>query len=167
MVKRSVVLPVCNERETIEELLERVQAVAIDNEIIVVDDGSMDSTRELLTGLQSPGPGAVRVLLQERNCGKRAALRRGFEAARGVADVVYGSCFLGGPHRVLFLWPNPARGPLRLRGRGHRQGGPRRMACAACGARSATRSSDVVGAQFSRGGRPTPVTQNVGPLPAV
>ena len=127
----SVVIPVYNERDTIEELLKRVQAVAIDKEIIVVDDGSTDGTRELLAGLMTPGPHGVRVLLQDRNRGKGAALRRGFEAARGeivlvqdadleydpadyaelltpidcgVADVVYGSRFHGGPHRVLFFW---------------------------------------------------------------
>jgi glycosyltransferase involved in cell wall biosynthesis len=126
----SVVIPVYNERATIETLLKRVHAVGVDKEIIVVDDGSTDGTRELLTGLQTPD-GPLRVLLQERNRGKGAALRRGFRAARGeviivqdadleydpadyplllapiergVADVVFGSRFLGGPHRVLLFW---------------------------------------------------------------
>jgi len=126
----SVVIPVYNERATIEELLKRVQAVPIDKEIVVVDDGSIDGTRELLRGLQAPDSG-VRVLFQETNQGKGAALRRGFTEARGavvlvqdadleydpadypqllepiergVADVVYGSRFLGGPHRVLLFW---------------------------------------------------------------
>jgi glycosyltransferase involved in cell wall biosynthesis len=125
----SVVIPVYNERDTIEELLKRVQAVDVDKEIVVVDDGSTDGTRDLLQGLR--GDGAVRVVLQPRNQGKGAALRRGFEEARGeivlvqdadleydpaeyprllepiergVADVVFGSRFLGGPHRVLFFW---------------------------------------------------------------
>ncbi len=126
----SVVIPVYNERATIETLLKRVHAVGVDKEIIVVDDGSTDGTRELLAGLQTPN-GALRVILQERNRGKGAALRRGFRAARGeviivqdadleydpadypmllapiergVADVVFGSRFLGGPHRVLLFW---------------------------------------------------------------
>jgi glycosyltransferase involved in cell wall biosynthesis len=126
----SVIVPVYNERATVEDVLKRVCAVAIDKEIIVVDDGSTDGTRELLLGMQTPD-GELRVVLQDRNRGKGAALRRGFEAARGaviivqdadleydpadypallapiergVADVVYGSRFLGGPHRVLFFW---------------------------------------------------------------
>jgi glycosyltransferase involved in cell wall biosynthesis len=126
----SVVIPVYNERATIETLLKRVHAVTLDKEIIVVDDGSTDGTRDLLAGLQTPD-GQVRVLLQDENHGKGAALRRGFEAARGEvvlvqdadleydpadyaqllapiergeADVVFGSRFLGGPHRVLLFW---------------------------------------------------------------
>ena len=126
----SVVVPVYNERTTVEELLKRVRAAGVDKEIIVVDDGSTDGTRELLLGMQAPD-GELRVVLQDRNRGKGAALRLGFEAARGavvivqdadleydpadypallapiergVADVVYGSRFLGGPHRVLFFW---------------------------------------------------------------
>lgn len=146
--KLSVVIPVYNERETIEELLRRVQAVEIEKEIIVVDDGSTDGTRELLqrlaqssdqnpagTALARPGhplrTDIIRIFFQESNRGKGAALRRGFQEAqgefilvqdadleydpedyhqlleptgRGMADVVYGSRFLGGPHRVLFFW---------------------------------------------------------------
>jgi glycosyltransferase involved in cell wall biosynthesis len=126
----SVVIPVYNERATVEELVRRVRTVAVDKEIIVVDDGSTDGTRELLPSLET-ADGEVRIVLQDRNRGKGAALRRGFEAARGavvivqdadleydptdypallapiergLADVVYGSRFLGGPHRVLFFW---------------------------------------------------------------
>jgi glycosyltransferase involved in cell wall biosynthesis len=126
----SVVIPVYNERATIEELLKRVQAVALDKEIVIVDDGSTDGTRELLAGLAA-ADGSVRVFLQPANRGKGAALRRGFAEARGavvliqdadleydptdyptllepiergVADVVFGSRFLGGPHRVLLFW---------------------------------------------------------------
>jgi glycosyltransferase involved in cell wall biosynthesis len=126
----SVVIPVYNERATIETLLARVSAVAVDKEIIVIDDGSTDGTREWLAALPAAGS-PIRVLLQDRNQGKGAALRRGFEAARGavvliqdadleydpadypqllapiergVADVVFGSRFLGGPHRVLLFW---------------------------------------------------------------
>jgi glycosyltransferase involved in cell wall biosynthesis len=144
--KLSVVIPVYNERATIEEVLRRVSAVPIDKEIIVVDDGSDDGTAEILQHFGSrsshshteaarktdPGSFAhVRILFQERNRGKGAALRRGFQAARGeivivqdadleydprdylqlldpiergVADVVYGSRFMAGPHRVLLFW---------------------------------------------------------------
>lgn len=143
----SVVMPVYNERQTIEEILRRVQAVAIEKEIIVVDDKSTDGTRELLEllarnaetlgSMDLPRAGKalrtdnIRVFFQEVNQGKGAALRRGFQAARGdmvivqdadleydpqdyrvllapieqgLADVVYGSRFLGGPHRVLLFW---------------------------------------------------------------
>ena len=129
-MKLSVVIPVYNERATVVELLARVEAVDVGfaKEMIVVDDCSTDGTREVLQGLARPG---LRVLLQERNQGKGAALRRGFAAAEGDivlvqdadleydpaeypqliapiltgrADVVYGSRFLGGPHRVLLYW---------------------------------------------------------------
>lgn len=148
--KLSVVIPVYNERATIEELLKLVQAVDIDKEIIIVDDGSDDGTEEFLQELAhavntNHNPSIItlprieyqlrtdniRIFFQERNCGKGAALRRGFKEAqgelliiqdadleydpqdyykllepieRGMADVVYGSRFLGGPHRVLFFW---------------------------------------------------------------
>jgi glycosyltransferase involved in cell wall biosynthesis len=132
--KISVVIPVYNERATIEDVIARVQRVDLDKEIIVVDDGSTDGTREYLVALTQDigGPASnVRLILQDRNRGKGAALHRGFAAAlgevvivqdadleydpedypglldpieRGVADVVYGSRFLGGPHRVLFFW---------------------------------------------------------------
>ena len=144
--KASVVIPVFNERATVEEILRKVQEVEIEKEIIVVDDGSTDGTREILAALAASPAGSqsamtvspdgtctdnVRILFQERNQGKGAALRRGFQEAkgeivivqdadleydpqdyfglidpieRGLADVVYGSRFLGGPHRVLYFW---------------------------------------------------------------
>ena len=135
--KLSVVIPVFNERQTIEEIVRRVRAVPIGKEILVVDDGSRDGTREILERLASSGSGStgaetdLRVFFQDKNLGKGAALRRGFQEARGeilivqdadleydptdfqqllapiesgVADVVYGSRFLGGPHRVLYFW---------------------------------------------------------------
>ncbi len=146
-LKASVVMPVFNERGTIEEILRKVQAVDIDKEIIIVDDGSTDGTKEILVAvaasatsrqmnLTNPPDGlwttnSVRIFFQDRNMGKGAALRRGFREAcgdivivqdadleydpedylglidpieRGLADVVYGSRFLGGPHRVLYFW---------------------------------------------------------------
>ena len=131
-LKLSVVIPVYNERGTIEEILRRVEAVGLAHEIIVVDDASTDGTRAVLEQLP---PGRVRLLFHPINRGKGRALRDGFEAASGdivlvqdadleydpsdypallkpivdgVADVVIGSRFLGGPHRVLFFWHSVA-----------------------------------------------------------
>jgi len=126
----SVVIPVFNEQTTVKEIVRRVEEVPIPKEIILVDDGSTDGTRELLENLSENA--GVRVIFHERNRGKGAALRTGFAAARGdiiiiqdadleydpghfpeliypilagVADVVYGSRFLPvGPHRVLYFW---------------------------------------------------------------
>jgi len=124
----SVVIPVYNEVATIGEIIQRVQACGFDHEIIVVDDASTDGTREYLRELEVP---SVRCLFHAVNRGKGAALRLGFAAARndfvivqdadleydpqdyaavlqplrdGRADMVYGSRFLGGPHRVMFYW---------------------------------------------------------------
>lgn len=124
----SVVIPVFNERDTISVLLDKVRATPFDKEIIVVDDGSTDGTREVLAREAERG---VRVILHEVNQGKGAALRTGFQHVQGDivivqdadleynpaeypqllepildgrADVVYGSRFLGGPHRVLYFW---------------------------------------------------------------
>jgi glycosyltransferase involved in cell wall biosynthesis len=146
------VIPVYNERRFIAEILNRVQAVHLEDikvQIIVVDDCSTDGTREFLEEIAEAslnkggnlaktfGPNTklfsqpIKILFQEKNQGKGAALRRGFKEAtgdvvivqdadleydpseypkllypflRGVADVVYGSRFLGGPHRVLYFW---------------------------------------------------------------
>jgi glycosyltransferase involved in cell wall biosynthesis len=132
-MKLSVVIPVYNEQATLLELLRQVRAVDLPKEIIIVDDCSTDATRDLLAKL--PPSEDLRVLLQPRNMGKGAALRRGFEAVTGdivvvqdadleydpseyavliqpilanKADVVYGSRFLGGPHRVLLFWHSVA-----------------------------------------------------------
>jgi glycosyltransferase involved in cell wall biosynthesis len=128
-MKLSVVIPVYNEKETLLKILERVRRVDLPKEIIVVDDFSTDGTREVLQNL--PPADDLKILYQPRNMGKGAALRKGFEAVAGElvvvqdadleydpteypqlmqpilagkADVVYGSRFLGGPHRVLLFW---------------------------------------------------------------
>jgi glycosyltransferase involved in cell wall biosynthesis len=125
----SVVMPCFNELSTIERVIERVLASPYTQELVIVDDGSTDGTRELLEKVDHV---RVRVIFQPRNQGKGAALRRGFAEATAPfvvvqdadleydpteygdlvaplladkADVVYGSRFLGGrPHRVLYYW---------------------------------------------------------------
>ncbi len=126
--KISVVIPVYNEVKTIGQVLDRVLRCGFDVEIIVVDDASTDGTRDFLRTFEHP---AVKALYHAKNRGKGAALRLGFAAASnryvfvqdadleydpkdytrvieplldGRADMVYGSRFLGGPHRVLFFW---------------------------------------------------------------
>lgn len=128
-MKLSVVIPVYNEKSTVLDLLDRVRKVTISKEIIVVDDGSTDGTRDVLKTL--PQFEDLKIIFQPRNAGKGAALRAGFAVVTGdivvvqdadleydpaeygrliqpilvnKADVVYGSRFLGGPHRVLFFW---------------------------------------------------------------
>jgi glycosyltransferase involved in cell wall biosynthesis len=144
----SIVIPVYNERAYIEEILFRVQAVGLEKEILVIDDGSTDGTRELLRDFERAQAAGqreltiqngrsilrlenIRFIFQNRNQGKGAALRRGFEMASGDvilvqdadleydprdyhkllepildgrADVVFGSRFLGGPQRVHYFW---------------------------------------------------------------
>ena len=126
----SVIVPCYNERATVREILARVLAVPVAKEILVVDDGSTDGSRELVEELARREP-AIRLLAQDRNRGKGAAVRRGFDEARGEvvivqdadleydpreypkiiqpildgdADVVYGSRFEGHPRRVMFYW---------------------------------------------------------------
>jgi glycosyltransferase involved in cell wall biosynthesis len=129
-LKLSVVMPVYNEAKTVEQIVRQVQAVPVEKEILIVDDGSTDGTRDILRGMD--GKEGIRVFLQPKNQGKGAAVSVGFRYAtgdvvvvqdadleydpreyprllrpieEGHADVVYGSRFLGGgERRVLYFW---------------------------------------------------------------
>ena len=79
-VRISVVIPVFNEAETLRKLLAKVEAIEIDKEVIIVDDGSTDGTRDLLTKMSRPDRVVV---FHETNAGKGAALRTGFRRATG------------------------------------------------------------------------------------
>jgi len=133
-MKLSIVIPCFNEKETIDAILERVLAapLSLEKEMVIVDDGSTDGTRERLAEWERRKPGLIRVIYRDHNEGKGAALRTGFKAAAGEviliqdsdleydpgdylrllkpildgkADVVYGSRFVGGEaHRVLYFW---------------------------------------------------------------
>lgn len=127
-MKLSVIIPVYNEKNTIIEIIRRVEAVGLAWEIIVVDDYSTDGTRDILGGLNNP---SIKILLHDHNQGKGSAVRTGIAAAMGeviliqdadleynphdyptllkpiedgIADVVYGSRFLGGPRRATMFW---------------------------------------------------------------
>ena len=140
-MKLSVVMPVYNERTTLREVVGKVLSVSLEIELICVDDGSRDGSREILAELQSEHP-QIRLVLQPQNLGKGAALRRGIQEAtgdyviiqdadleydpgeyplmiepliQGKADVVFGSRFLGGaPHRVLYFWHSVGNSFLTL-----------------------------------------------------
>ena len=81
-MKLSVVMPVYNEQATLAEVIARVLAVPLEIELICVDDGSRDGSREILQGLQASHP-QIRVLFQPTNMGKGAALRRGIQESTG------------------------------------------------------------------------------------
>ena len=129
-MKLSVIIPVFNEKHTIEEVIDRVREIdaGMEKEIVIVDDGSEDGTQDILKNLNFPD---TKTYFHAKNQGKGAALHTGFSNAQGDiiliqdadleydpaeyptllkpildgrADVVYGSRFLGGPHRVLFFW---------------------------------------------------------------
>lgn len=135
----TVIIPVYNEIDTIREIVRRVLATGLTHEVIIVDDGSKDGTRDILPELD--GQNGVRVILHERNQGKGAAVRTGIAAAtgdlliiqdadleydpreypnllkpiqEGLADVVYGSRFLGAPRRPILFWNMVANKLLTL-----------------------------------------------------
>lgn len=128
-MKLSVVIPVYNEVKNITEILKRVRATGLASEIVVVDDCSQDGTRGILQGLD--GKDGLHLILHDKNQGKGAAVRTGLQHAQGdviliqdadleysprdypmllqpiedgIADVVYGSRFLGGPRRATMFW---------------------------------------------------------------
>jgi glycosyltransferase involved in cell wall biosynthesis len=125
----TVIIPAYNEKNTIQEIIRRVEKTQLASEIIVVDDGSTDGTREILAELD--GNFTCRVVYHEKNKGKGAAVRTGIQEAKGdvlliqdadleynpkdypallqpleegIADVVYGSRFLGGARRPILFW---------------------------------------------------------------
>jgi glycosyltransferase involved in cell wall biosynthesis len=138
-VKFSVIMPTYNERTTVEEIVRQVLAQPQVTELIIVDDGSTDGTRDILPALATDG--RVRVIYHEENRGKGSAVRTGFQAAtgdvfliqdadleydprdyprllqpieEGRAKVVYGSRFLGGPRRAMLFWHSVANHILTL-----------------------------------------------------
>ena len=129
-MKLSVVMPVFNEKATIRQIVDKVQAVDVDKELIIVDDGSTDGTRDILREIEPSLDGTGRIFFLDRNRGKGAAVRYGIAQAtgealviqdadleydpeefhtllepfqKGRAAVVYGSRFLGG-HRTGYYW---------------------------------------------------------------
>lgn len=135
----TVIIPVFNESKTIQEIIKRVKATGIVTEILIVDDGSYDGTREILQEYENDG--LIRVIYHDGNKGKGAAVRTGLNEAsgdiiliqdadleynprdyhdllkpiqEGIADVVYGSRFLGGPRRPILFWNMVANKLLTL-----------------------------------------------------
>jgi glycosyltransferase involved in cell wall biosynthesis len=140
-LKLSVIIPCFNEVKTVEPVVQRVRSVGLADEIIVVDDGSTDGTREVLAKMDAENPGDLRIIYHDRNKGKGAALVTGFSHASGdifliqdadfeydprdypvllrpiqesISPVVYGSRFLGGPRKAMNFWNMVANRILTL-----------------------------------------------------
>ncbi len=138
-MKLSVVIPVYNENKTIQEIIKRVQATGLADEIVAVDDGSTDGSRDILASMHRDGN--IKVVYHERNQGKGKAVRTGIQNAsgelviiqdadleydpreypnllrpiqEGIADVVYGSRFLGAGRRPVLFWNMVANKILTL-----------------------------------------------------
>jgi glycosyltransferase involved in cell wall biosynthesis len=138
-MKLSVIMPVFNEEDTLEEIVRRVQAVGLAHEIVIVDDGSVDGTSEILKKLDTQPD--IHVIMHEKNQGKGAAVVSGIKAAIGdvmliqdadleydprdypallkpieenISDVVYGSRFLGAARRPILFWNMVANKILTL-----------------------------------------------------
>jgi glycosyltransferase involved in cell wall biosynthesis len=137
----TVIIPCYNEVSSIRPVLERVQDVNVADEILIVDDGSTDGTREVLKEIEAENYSNVRIIYHTHNQGKGAALATAFKAAtsdifliqdadfeydpreyptllkplqEGIAKVVYGSRFLGGPRKAMFFWNMIANKSLTL-----------------------------------------------------
>ena len=127
----SVVVPVYNEHSTVEEIIRRIESTGMVKQIVLVDDGSTDGSRDILSRIEKENRSNLTIAFHPQNKGKGAAVRTGINLTKGDlvlvqdadleydpcdyptllrpmldgrADVVYGSRFLGGPHRVLFFW---------------------------------------------------------------
>jgi glycosyltransferase involved in cell wall biosynthesis len=138
-MKLSIIIPIYNEEKTIQEIIRRVQATGLADEILAIDDGSIDGSRELLESISKEGK--VKVFFHEHNQGKGKAVRTGIQNAsgdliliqdadleydpreypnllkpiqEGIADVVYGSRFLGAGRRPVLFWNMVANKILTL-----------------------------------------------------
>ena len=138
-MKLSIIIPIYNEKETLEEIIKRVQKTGLADEIVLIDDGSIDGTSDIVKGFQ--GKEGFIVVLHEKNQGKGAAVRSGFDVAtgdifliqdadleydprdypellkpieEGLSEVVYGSRFLGASRRVAMFWHMVANKLLTL-----------------------------------------------------
>ena len=138
-MKLSIIIPIYNEKETLEEIIKRVQKTGLADEIVLIDDGSIDGTSDIVKGFQEK-EGFI-VVLHEKNQGKGAAVRSGFDVAtgdifliqdadleydprdypellrpieEGLSEVVYGSRFLGASRRVAMFWHMVANKMLTL-----------------------------------------------------